>query len=119
MQKSKTPTVKNQYASIPNSLVTRDVDKYVQPTGNLYETLNIMAQYANQVGINIKNEINEKLAEFGTGPDNLEEIHENREQIEISKMYERMPKPTQISLNDMLDGKIYWRYRDEETTSAE
>jgi DNA-directed RNA polymerase subunit K/omega len=85
------------------------VVKFVEPTGNIYESLNVIARYSNQVAIGLKNEINEKLAEFGNGPDNLEEVHENREQIEISRLFERQPKPIQIALEDFKEGKVFWR----------
>lgn len=109
MSKTKAPTVKSQYNGIPTSIVTRDIPKYVEPTGNIYQSLNVISRYANQVGVALKNEINEKLAEFSHGPDNLEEIHENREQIEISKIYERQPKPTLIALEDFKEGRVYFR----------
>lgn len=114
MLKSKTPAVRNQYQNIDASLKTRDVAKFVEPTGNVYESLNVIARYANQVGVIMKNEINDRLSEFTTGPDNLEEVHENREQIEVSKFYERLPKPTQIALEDFKDSKVFWRYPDAE-----
>jgi hypothetical protein len=115
MQKPKAPAVKNQFANVPTALITRDVAKFVEPTGNVYESLNVIARYSNQVAITMKNEINEKLAEFGNGPDNLEEIHENREQIEISRMYERQPKPIQVALEDFKESKVYWRNPAKET----
>ena len=109
MQKPKSPATKQNYHNVPTALITRDVANFVAPTGNIYESLNVIARYSNQVAIVLKNEINEKLAEFGTGPDNLEEVHENREQIEISRMYEKLPKPIQIAIEDFKDGKVYHR----------
>jgi len=110
MQKPKNAAVRNQYQHVDPSLKTRDVAKFVEPTGNVYESLNVISRYANHVGVLMKNEINEKLAEFIAGPDNLEEVHENREQIEVSKFYERMPKPTQVAIEDFKDNKVFWRY---------
>ncbi|MEJ2005970.1 MAG: DNA-directed RNA polymerase subunit omega, partial [Cyclobacteriaceae bacterium] len=76
------------------SIITRDVEKLSEKTGNIYEAVAIISQRARQITINVKEELNSKLAEFASTVDNLEEIFENREQIEISKFYERMPKPT-------------------------
>ena len=91
------------------SIVTRDVDKIAAPTGNVYKSVVVISKRARQIAINIKEELNNKLAEFATTVDNLEEVFENREQIEISKHYERMPKPTLIAVQEYLDGKIYHR----------
>lgn len=118
MLKSKSGAARNQYQHVDPSLKTRDVPKFVEPTGNVYESLNIMARYANHVGLQMKNEINDKLSEFVAGPDNLEEVHENREQIEVSKQFERMPKPTQVSIEDFKDGKVFWRYPNAELEEA-
>lgn len=94
--------------------ITRDVNKLDEQTGNIYESLVIISKRANQIGTQIKEELTEKLAEFATTTDNLEEIFENREQIEISKFYERLPKPTAIAVDEMLENKIYWRRPEEE-----
>jgi DNA-directed RNA polymerase subunit K/omega len=95
------------------SIITRDRDKLTAATGNIYETVAIISQRARQIAINLKEELNAKLAEFATTVDNLEEIFENREQIEISKFYERMPKPTTIATEEFLEGKLKFRTRDE------
>jgi DNA-directed RNA polymerase subunit K/omega len=79
----------------------------------------IISKRARQIAINIKEELNSKLSEFATTVDNLEEVFENREQIEISKFYERMPKPTTTATEEFLDGKLNFRYRSEEETQAE
>jgi DNA-directed RNA polymerase subunit K/omega len=78
-------------------------------TGNIYEAISIVAKRANQIGLNVKEELNSKLSEFATSSDNLEEIFENREQIEISRHYERQPKPTLVAINEFLEGKVYHR----------
>jgi DNA-directed RNA polymerase subunit K/omega len=109
MQKNKNLSTKAQYAHVSPSIVTRDVPKYADQTGNVYESIVVIARRANQIGTAMKAELNEKLAEFATGIDNLEEIHENREQIEISKFYERLPKPPAIALDEFADKKVYWR----------
>ncbi len=80
--------------AIQSSIVTRDLDKLAEPTGNIYESVVVVSKRAKQIAVNLKEELNSKLAEFATTVDNLEEVFENREQIEISKFYERMPKPT-------------------------
>jgi DNA-directed RNA polymerase subunit K/omega len=88
---------------------TRDLDKLEKDTGNIYETVIICAKRANQIGMEIKEELNRKLEEFAYYTDNLEEVFENREQIEISKFYERMPKQTLIALDEYENSKIYIR----------
>lgn len=96
------------------SIVTRDVDKIAAQTGNVYESVVIISKRARQIAINLKEELNNKLAEFATTVDNLEEVFENREQIEISKFYERLPKPTTSALEEFMEGKIMYRRRTEE-----
>jgi DNA-directed RNA polymerase subunit K/omega len=102
-----------------SSIVTRDIDKMIEPTGNIYETVVIISKRARQIAVNIKEELNNKLAEFATTVDNLEEVFENREQIEISKFYERMPKPTTTATEEFLEGKLTWRMRNETEEKSE
>ena len=92
-----------------NSTITREITEFVEPTGNIYETCVVISKRANQIGIEIKEELNAKLSEFATSNDNLEEIFENREQIEIAKYYEHLPKPTLIAIHEFLNGQIYFR----------
>lgn len=94
---------------IPSSTVTRDLRELDVETDNIYESIVIMGRRANQISSNVKEELHGKLAEFATSNDNLEEIFENREQIEISKHYERMPKPSLIAIDEFLNDKIYYR----------
>jgi DNA-directed RNA polymerase subunit K/omega len=94
------------------SIITRDVDKIYSPTGNLYESVVIISKRARQISINLKEELNNKLADFATTVDNLEEVFENREQIEISKFYERMPKSTTTATEEFLEGKLRYRMRE-------
>ncbi len=96
------------------SIVTRDIEKIAGPTGNIYESVVVISKRARQIAINIKEELSGKLAEFATTDDNLEEIFENREQIEISKFYERMPKPTSTAIEEFLEGKLMYRMRETE-----
>ncbi len=88
---------------------TRDIKKLEEGVGNVYEATVIVAKRANQIASEMKEELNTKLEEFASYTDNLEEIFENKEQIEISKFYERLPKPTLIALQEYLEGKIYFR----------
>lgn len=113
-QKNKPLTSKNANPNISPSLVTRDLVKFVKPTGNLYESINIISKRARQISTAIKDELAERLSEFSSGVDNLEEIHENREQIEISRFYEKMPKPSLVATEEFLDGKVYFRNPDKE-----
>jgi DNA-directed RNA polymerase subunit K/omega len=88
---------------------TRDLREMDNKTGNLYESIAIVSKRANQISAEMKEELTNKLAEFASHTDNLEEIFENREQIEISKYYERLPKPSLIAINEFLEDKIYYR----------
>lgn len=96
------------------SLITRDTDKIAEPTGNIYESIAVVGKRARQISTQMKEELSSKLAEFATTVDNLEEIFENKEQIEISKFYERMPKPTSMATDEFLEGKVYFRRKEEE-----
>ena len=80
-----------------------------QPTGNIYKSLNVISRRANQIATEMKQELNRKLADFSTSTDSLEETFENREQIEISRYYERLPKPAIIATEEFLAGKLYYR----------
>ena len=89
--------------------VARNLVEFIEPTGNLYESIAIVAKRANQIGAEFKEELNQKLQEFASVTDNLEEVFENREQIEISKYYERLPKPSLIAYEELVNGEIYHR----------
>ena len=95
--------------AIPNTTITRNVHDLDQTTDNIYESLVIISKRANQISNNMKEELHGKLAEFASSNDNLEEIFENREQIEISKHYERLPKPSLIAIDEFLNDKIYFK----------
>lgn len=95
--------------AVANSTVTRDLRELDKGTDNIYESLVIMAKRANQISNNIKEELHQKLSEFASSNDNLEEVFENREQIEISKYYERLPKPTLVAVQEFLEDKVYYR----------
>lgn len=89
--------------------ITRNISELSKDVGNVYESVMIMAKRSNQIAVELKEELNKKLQEFASFTDNLEEVFENREQIEISKYYERLPKPTLIAVQEFIEGKIYYR----------
>ncbi len=91
------------------SIITRDIRRFDGQTGNLYEAISIISKRANQISTELKEELTSKLQEFGSNNDNLEEIFENREQIEVSKFYEKLPKPSLIAVQEFLDEKIYYK----------
>ncbi|WP_187260956.1 DNA-directed RNA polymerase subunit omega [Pontibacter beigongshangensis] len=102
-------------AIVPASIVTRNMADFAKQTGNVYKSVSVISKRANQISVKLKEELNSKLAEFATTVDNLEEVFENREQIEISKYYERLPKPTNLAVEEFLEGKVYVRTPDDET----
>ena len=93
--------------------ITRDVNKLEAQTSNVYEAIVIMSKRANQLSLELKEELNQKLSEFASSTDNLEEIFENREQIEISRFYERLPKPVAISIQEFEGEGTYYRRPEE------
>ncbi|MDE6267368.1 MAG: DNA-directed RNA polymerase subunit omega [Muribaculaceae bacterium] len=93
----------------PLNTVTRDMIELSADTGNVYETVCIIAKRANQIALEMKHDLEKKLQEFASLNDNLEEISENREQIEISRYYEKLPKPTLIAAQEYQEGKIFFR----------
>lgn len=101
------------------SLITRDIEKLSEPTGNIYKSISIISKRARQISSNLKEELNSKLAEFASTVDNLEEIFENREQIEISRFYERLPKPTTTATEEFLEDKVMYREAEEEEGGIE
>ena len=103
-------------AQVPTNTVTRNLADFAAPTGNVYESVMIIAKRSNQIAADIKQELNHKLEEFTNYADTLEETFENREQIEISKYYERLPKPVLIATKEFQDGKIYYRKAEKEKT---
>ena len=98
----------HNYQNVPTTTVTRDLRKLEAETGNLYETIAIIAKRANQISAQMKEELHSKLNEFDNDNDTLEEIFENREQIEISNFYEKLPKSTLIAPEEFMNGKIYY-----------
>ena len=96
------------------SLVTVNVDELANQTGNVYEAITIISKRSKQISIQMKEELTSKLAEFATNVDNLEEIFENREQIEISRYYERQPKAPVNAYNEYISGETYFSKKDAE-----
>lgn len=99
--------------------ITRDVDKFEAETGNVYQAVMVVAKRANQIALEIKEELNRKLEEFASYTDNLEEIFENREQIEISRFYEKLPKPSSLAIQEYLENKLYFRVPDQTEKTPE
>ena len=95
--------------STPSVVETKSLIDIKGKTGNLYESIAIIAKRANQINVTIKDELHSKLEEFATHTDSLEEVHENKEQIEISKAYERMPNPALLATQEFFEDKIYYR----------
>ena len=93
----------------PTNTVTRDIMDLCDETGNIYESVAIIGKRANQISLDIKNELSKKLQEFASVSDNVDEVFENREQIEISRFYEKLPKPSLIATQEFVEGKIYFR----------
>lgn len=93
----------------PTNTVTRDIMDLCDETGNIYESVAIIGKRANQISLDIKNELSKKLQEFASVSDNLDEVFENREQIEISRFYEKLPKPSLIATQEFIENKIYFR----------
>jgi len=89
--------------------ISRDINAMSEEVGNVYEMVTIIAKRANQINVEIKSEIEKKLQDFGGSSDNIEEVFENREQIEISRYFEKLPKPTLLATQEFIEDKIYYR----------
>ncbi|MBK5722155.1 DNA-directed RNA polymerase subunit omega [Dysgonomonas sp. Marseille-P4677] len=92
-----------------SNTITRDMMTLSEDTGNVYETVRIISKRSNQIAVEMKQDLDKKLQEFASYNDNLEEVFENREQIEISRYYEKLPKPTLIAAQEYTEGKLYYR----------
>jgi DNA-directed RNA polymerase subunit K/omega len=104
---------KYRNSNAPSSTSTYNRNKIESPTENIYEAISIIAKRSNQINLDIRKELHEKLDEFATHNDSLEEIFENKEQIEVSKFYERLPKPHAMAIEEWLNEKIYHRNTDD------
>ncbi|HRI21931.1 MAG TPA: DNA-directed RNA polymerase subunit omega, partial [Panacibacter sp.] len=105
---------KHLSANTPNVIEAKNLAEIKAPTGNLYGSIAIISKRANQINISLKEELHNKLEEFATHTDSLEEIHENKEQIEISRAYEKMPNPAILATQEFLEGKVYHRANNED-----
>ena len=94
---------------VPSNTITRDIKYLAEPTGNIYETVVLLYKRANQIALAEKKELANKLEDFRTDRDTMDEVFENREQIEISKYYEKLPKPDLIAISEFEDGELYYR----------
>ena len=103
-------------STAPTNTVTRDIMDLCDETGNIYETVANVAKRANQISVDIKSELSKKLQEFASATDNLDEVFENREQIEISRFYEKLPQPTLMATEEFIEGKVYYRNPSKETS---
>jgi len=101
-------------SNLANVAETKDLNEIKSKTGNVYESISIIAKRASQINISIKEELHNKLEEFASHTDSLEEIHENKEQIEISKAYEKMPNPALLATQEFMEDKVYFRKNDED-----
>src|SRR5215510_423000 len=107
--------LRRQLSMGTNSTVeTRNLDEIKNKTGNVYESIAIIGKRANQINISLKEELHNKLEEFASHTDSLEEIHENKEQIEISRAYEKMPNPAILATQEFMESKVYYRKNDDD-----
>ena len=104
--------IKTKSQGIDPNVKARDIKKVVEPTGNVYESLVIITKRSRQLAIDLKHELHSKLDEFAVNTDTIEEITENKEQIEISKFYEKLPNPTIIATEEFLKGEVHFHYND-------
>ena len=93
----------------PVNTVTRNIMDLCEETGNIYESVAIISKRANQISVQIKEDLSKKLAEFASYNDSLEEVFENREQIEISRYYEKLPQPVLLATEELVENQVYWR----------
>lgn len=107
--------IKNQVQGLDPNIRARDVGELAGFTENIYEGLTIITKRAKQLGVDLKHELNQKLEEFAVSSDTIEEITENKEQIEISKFYERLPNPVIIAMEEYLEGELYHRYNEKKS----
>src|SRR5215212_529306 len=108
---------RQQSANTSYVVETKNLTDIKSKTGNLYESIAVIAKRANQINISLKEELHNKLEEFASHTDSLEEIHENKEQIEISKAYERMPNPALLATTEFMEDKVYYRKNEDDLFS--
>lgn len=101
--------MEHKKVNAPSSTVSRDMNVLSENVGNVYETVKIIAKRSNQISAEVKSELDKKLQEFSSLSENIEEVFENREQIEISRYYEKLPKPTLVATQEFIEEKVYYR----------
>lgn len=104
---------------VPTNTITRDIKDLAAPTGNIYESVVILYKRANQIALAEKKELSKKLEDFRTDRDTMDEVFENKEQIEISKYYEKLPKPDLIAISEFEDGELFYRTAGKEDFNKE
>ena len=104
--------IKSKVQGLEPNVQARNIKQLVSETGNIYESISVISKRARQIAVDLKQELHSKLEEFAVASDTIEEIHENKEQIEISKFYERLPNPVLIATDEYISGEIYHRYKD-------
>ncbi len=111
--------IKSKVQGINASITPKNIKSVIGETNNIYEAINVLATRARQLSVEVKEELHHKLGEFAVTSDTIEEIHENKEQIEISKFYERMPNPAVIATEEFLNDELEFRYRDTEVKDSD
>jgi len=101
--------MEHKKVNAPLSTISRDMNVLSENVGNVYETVKIIAKRSNQITAEVKSELDKKLQEFSSLSENIEEVFENREQIEISRYYEKLPKPTLVATQEFIEDKVYYR----------
>ena len=110
--------IKSKVQGLEANVRARDIKSIAESTGNIYEALNVISKRAGQIAVDLKQELHSKLEEFAISSDTIEEVHENKEQIEISKFYERLPNPVIIATEEYLEEEIHYRYREDKKHDA-
>lgn len=106
--------IKSKVQGLESNIQARSIKEFIGDSSSIYETLAIISKRANQVAVDLKIELTSKLEEFAVNSDTIEEIHENKEQIEISKFYERLPNPVLISTDEFMNGEVAHRYKEKD-----
>lgn len=105
--------IKSKVQGLEPNVQARNIHQIIKDTGNIYEAMAIISKRAKQISVDLKHELHNKLEEFAVNSDTIEEIHENKEQIEISKFYERLPNPVLIAMDEFLEDQIHFHYKEE------
>jgi len=111
--------IKNKVQGLDPNVRARDLSNLVGSSRNIYETLAVVSKRSRQLSVDLKSELNAKLEEFAVQTDTIEEVSENKEQVEISKFYEKLPNPVIIAMEEYLEGDIYFRYNQQKDNKLE